>query len=68
MNKDPEHHDAPGLYRLASAAGRVGMSPEALCVACDAGDIPMTVLRIGPRNFRYVRSSELEEFLRSQER
>lgn len=53
----------PGLWRLASAASRIGMSAKALCAAADAGDIPIEVLRIGPGGLRYVRASEVEAFL-----
>lgn len=63
MTNQFQHADAPGLYRLGAAAARVGMTPETFTAACDAGEIPVKVLRIGPRGLRYVKTTELEAFL-----
>ncbi len=55
---------SPGLWRIAAAAHEVGMTPDAFADACDRGDIPIEVIRLGPRQFRYIRASELQAFLR----
>ncbi len=52
-----------GLLRIALAAQRVGLSSDAFATACKRGDIPVELLRIGPRGFRYVRARELAAFL-----
>lgn len=54
----------PGLWRLSSAAARVGLHPETLAAAADAGELPpITIVRIGPRGTRFVRAAEVEAFL-----
>lgn len=58
----------PGLYRVAYAANRCGLSTEAFVTAADLGDIPVPVLRIGPRALRFVRATELSAFLQGSPR
>lgn len=58
-----DHADAPGLWRAAFAAQRCGMTKELFLAACDAGELPFEVVRIGPRGFAYVRSADVEAFL-----
>jgi hypothetical protein len=59
----PNLEDRAGLWRIAPAATKLGISPDALEAASLAGTIPIEVLRIGPRSLRYVRFSELQAFL-----
>jgi hypothetical protein len=61
---DTQEGSSPGLWRLNAAASMVGLSPDAFAEACDRGDLPIEVIRIGPRGFRYVRVRELAAFLR----
>ncbi len=55
---------SPGLWRLAAAAARLGLHPETLAAAADAGELtPITIVRIGPRGTRFVRAADVEVFL-----
>lgn len=56
---------SPGLWRLAAAAARLGLHPETLAAAADAGELPITIVRLGPRGTRFVRAAEIENFLKT---
>lgn len=58
----------PGLWRLAAAARAAGMAPELFEAASKSGDIPVAVMRIGPRGLKFVRAAELQEFLAGRTR
>jgi hypothetical protein len=59
----PNIEDKPGLWRIAPAAAKLGMTPDALEAASQDGSLPIEVMRIGPRGLRYVRYAELRAFL-----
>lgn len=62
---DAPTHATPGLWRLKSVAARLGLHPETLAAAAQAGDLPLTLLRIGPRGTRFFRAAEVESFLKT---
>ena len=59
-----DYPNTPGLWRLAAAASHAGLSPRMFADACERGDIPVTVVRIG--TFRFVRCAELGAWLASR--
>lgn len=61
---DP-YPSSPGLWRLSAAAKVVGMSPDTLARGCESGEIPIALVRIGPR-LRFVKAAELSAYLASR--
>jgi len=55
---------SPGLWRIAAAARACSMTVETFAQAVALGDIPCEIVEIGPRGFRFVRVSELKQFLK----
>lgn len=51
-----------GFWRLAAAAKLAGMSPYKLAKACERGEIPVTVKRLGT-SLRFVNAAELNAYL-----
>lgn len=62
------YEPTPGLYRLTAAARRCGMSADTFAAAADRGDIPVRIVRVGPRGLRFVRVTELSAFLAGETR
>jgi hypothetical protein len=58
---------SPCLWRIAAAAKFTGMAPGTFAAACRAGQIPVEVVEIGPRGFRYVRADQLMAWLRNSD-
>lgn len=54
-----------GFWRLAFAAKVIGMSPYKLARSCERGEIPVTVVRLGP-HLRFVNASEFSAYLSAQ--
>lgn len=52
-----------GLMRASAAAPMFDLSVNAFCASCESGDLPIRLVRIGPRRLRFVRSAEVHEFL-----
>lgn len=50
-------------YRLAYAAQLAGLTPELFLSACQLGQIPVSVNRLGKRGLWYVHGAELMAFL-----
>jgi hypothetical protein len=57
---------SPGLWRLAAAARMTGLSPDAFAGACRLGQIPVEIVEIGPRAFRFVKADQLTTWLKDQ--
>lgn len=55
-----------GLWRLAAAAKMAGLSPDTLARSCESGEIPVTLVRLGPR-LRFVRAAELTAYLAARQ-
>lgn len=52
-----------GLVRADKAARTAGLSEQIFCSACDQGEIPIRLVRLGGKQTRYVRLAELQSFL-----
>jgi hypothetical protein len=52
----------PGLWRLATAARYAGITPDMLARACMAGEVPVELVRVGPR-LRFVRAEQFQAWL-----
>lgn len=62
MNDESNPRNTAGLWRLAAAAKRAGLSPELFTKACERGEIPVSLVRLGER-LVFVRAAELEAWL-----
>ncbi len=62
---DP-YPSSPGLWRLAAAASIAGLSPDLLARSCESGEIPVTLVQLGPR-LRFVKATEFAAWLKSRD-
>jgi hypothetical protein len=62
--KNPANN-TPGLWRLAPCAKWAGLDPDTFAQACQLRQIPVEVVEIGPRKFRYVRAQQFIDWMRA---
>lgn len=65
MKDESSPRNTVGLWRLAAAAKRAGLSPELFTKACERGEIPVNLVRLGER-LVFVRAAELEAWLKPE--
>ncbi|AMO36230.1 helix-turn-helix transcriptional regulator [Thauera humireducens] len=63
---DAPTQSTPGLWRLKTVAARLGLHPETLAAAAEAREVPLTLIRIGPRGIRFFKASEVDAFMRNE--
>jgi hypothetical protein len=63
MDKYPS---TPGLWRLAAAARMAGLAPDTFAKAARLGQIPVEIVEIGPRAFRFVKADQLTQWLKEK--
>lgn len=62
-----ERTGSPGLWRLAVAARKAGMTAESLEAGAKAGTIPVEVIRTSPR-LAFVRADAFQAWLKGPEK
>lgn len=65
MDLSNPYPSSPGLYPLHVAARMAGIPIETFANACERGDVPIRLERLGARGLRFIRASELQDWLRA---
>lgn len=67
MNLSETTSFSPAMWRVGAVARQFfGLSEAAFVAACDRGDLPIQVERIGAGRIRMVRSAEVRSYLQAR--
>lgn len=68
MLSDFAYPSTPKLWPIEAAATLAGMTPNLFSKGIERGEIPVTIVRVGERQQRFVRAAELNAWLEPQSR